>query len=188
MLLFSHVCFISFVLGTKWHRYSWSPLFHPPWPHFLSFSPEIITILRLGYIILIHVLLFYNIWIYLEHFKIHHKWFYAPHFILQLASPPINGSFLMFTHVDTGSPSLFIFIAVMEENTTVYWPILFFGEHLGSLVLLQTILQGMRSIAFIDSILHWSLWLYSLSGDFAITPSRVCISVWPCDLLWPVQC
>ena len=129
MLLFSHVCFISFVLGTKWHRYSWSPLFHPPWPHFLSFSPEIITILRLGYIILIHVLLFYNIWIYLEHFKIHHKWFYAPHFILQLASPPINGSFLMFTHVDTGSPSLFIFIAVMEENTTVYWPILFFGEH-----------------------------------------------------------
>ena len=60
----------------------------------------------------------------------------------------------MFTHVDTGSPSLFSFIAVMEENTTVYWPILFFGEHLGSLVLLQTILQGMRSIAFIDSILH----------------------------------
>lgn len=50
--------------------------------------------------------------------------------------PPINGSFLMFARVDTGSRSLFIFIAVMEENTTVYLPILLFGEHLDSLVLL----------------------------------------------------
>lgn len=142
MWLFSCIRFVSFVLGNTmsqvWPKPTLSLSIFSLFSRGNHYPEAWVYLSYLCFTLLLCMnISINNMYSSLEHFKTCHKWFYARHFILQLAF--FQSTFRFWCLYMLIQVALFInfhcsAVLLTGENSTVYLPILFFDKHFGFLL------------------------------------------------------